>query len=179
MSAQFKILMCAVLCYVSLAETFACDCKGQATVENAIKNSSLVVTGTVISKILVAVTDSHQIVSFTDDSLKQNTFRYTTIMTKCKVRVGELFKGTISSDTLTIFTGTGGPDCGKEFIVGEKYIIYSAEKAYSKQKYNDLIYSLGKNIFWTDKCTRTTQYDSEEIFEIKKFEKEKPLTTKK
>ncbi len=179
MSWLFKFLIFSTLYFFSVAEIIACDCKGQATVENAVKNSSLVVTGTVISNILVAVKDSHQIVSFTEDSLKQTTFRYTTIMTKCKVVVGELFKGSISSDTLTFFTGTGEHDCGKEFIVGEKYIVYSSEKTYSKQKYNDLIYSLGKNIFWTDKCTRTTQYNSEEIFEIKKYEKEKPLTFKK
>jgi hypothetical protein len=179
MKLQFKC-WCLLISFCSgLTQTFACDCKGETTVENAIKYSSLVVVGTVISKDLVAVTDSHEIVSFSDENLKQSTFRYTTILSKNKILVLELYKGIISSDTLTVFTGTGGSDCGTEFTIGDKYIIYSSEKTYSKMKYNDLIYSLGKNVYWTDRCTRTSKYNQEEVQEIIKYEKLKSLTFKK
>ncbi len=179
MNGQFGLLLSFILCCSGVVKTVACDCIKKATVENAVRNSSLVVIGTVLNKVLVAVTDNHQIVPFSDEDSKRNTFRYTTILSECKVLVEVLYKGTISSDTLTIFTGTGEHDCGMEFNADEKYIIYSSVKTYSKQKYNDLIYSLGKNIFWTDRCTRTTKYSIEEVTEIRKYEKEKALNFKK
>ncbi len=179
MNGQVRFLLSVILCCSGLAKTVACDCIKKSTVENAVRNSSLVVIGTVMNKVLVAVTDNHQIVPFSDEDSKRNTFRYTTILSECKILVEVLYKGTISNDTLTIFTGTGEHDCGMEFNAGEKYIIYSSEKTYSKQKYNDLIYSLGKNTYWTDRCTRTTKFSQEEAAEIRKCEKEKALNIKK
>jgi hypothetical protein len=51
--------------------------------------------------------------------------------------ISKIFKGH-KSDTLTIETGLGGPDCGMIFEVGKTYLVYSAYKHTSRCRKNAL-----------------------------------------
>lgn len=51
--------------------------------------------------------------------------------------VSEVFKGE-KTDTITILTGFGGPDCGMEFIIGKEYLVYAKQNSTSRCRRNAL-----------------------------------------
>jgi hypothetical protein len=51
--------------------------------------------------------------------------------------VTENFKGE-KTDTITIQTGYGGPDCGMEFLIGKEYLVYAKQKRTSRCQRNAL-----------------------------------------
>lgn len=134
--------------------TVACDCVGRATVEEGVKSSDLVVTGKIISKEIILTNDT------IDFGLKEDSTKNILILpinkAKYKLIVLKKFKGNLQQDTLTIITGVGGGDCGFEFTVGQKYIIY-AQKIKSPW-----------DTYHTNTCSRTVSYDTKEIEAIKK-----------
>jgi hypothetical protein len=72
----------------------------------------------------------------------------------------------MSRDTVEIYTGLGGGDCGVRFEIGKEYIVYGKKSTYFGQKNNDFTFPKGKNIFWTDICSRTTLKNSLETTAI-------------
>jgi TonB family protein len=136
---------------------FACSCKGQKSVEEEIKYSDAVFTGTILSKELVKVGDSSK--------------NFTTVA-RYYLLVQDFYKGETTSDTLVIFTGLGSADCGVIFDVSQKYIVYGKSEPYFHFNFE---YPKGHNIFWTNSCLRTTSYFQEEIIEIEKFAKKQQL----
>jgi hypothetical protein len=93
------------------------------------------------------------------------------------ILVQEVYKGKFSKDTLTIYTGLGNGDCGVQFEIGKKYIVYGENETYFGQANNDFKFPKAKNTFWTYVCLRTTQYNQNEIIEIEKFTKKKKNKT--
>lgn len=145
-----------------LNKSVSCSCIGESTVKDAVKGSELVVAGQVLSKDIIKTHDTLD--------LGPNQQKDLPVFTKSeaiyKVLVLTKYKGKIKSDTLTIITGVGGGDCGYEFEVGKKYIIYGSNEkhiGYGKTQ------KLPSNTFTTDICTRTVSYNDKEITEIKKI----------
>ena len=98
---------------------------------------------------------------------------YSWIEYKTTVVVTEIYKGKFKGDTIIIFSGDGGGDCGFRFKVGENYIVYGS-KIKNTLYYN--IYSKKrKNVFGTSTCTRTWNYSNEEIEGIRKYIKRKRI----
>ncbi|MGE0637526.1 MAG: hypothetical protein AB7G44_14720 [Bacteroidia bacterium] len=127
---------------------FACSCKDQNTVEAEIKYSDAVLVGTILSEKLLTI----------EDTLKN----YTTIISY-DILIQDTYKGEITNDTVTIFSGYGSPACGVDLKIGEKYIIYGKTRSYTYEKYN---YPKQNNAFWTNICMRTMIYSQDEITEI-------------
>ena len=152
--------------------TYSCNCIGELTVKESIKHSDIVVTGTVISSGFMIVTDSNMIKLFKPDTSLYNKYPYSIIIAKYRIKVEKLFKGKITSDTLTIYTGLGNGDCGFNFKIGYKYIIYGQNKHYKmiNSKFN---FPYGPNICWTDICTRTTTFNIDEFNKINNLTKKK------
>jgi TonB family protein len=153
----------------------ACDCREPRTVEEEVKNADAVIVGTIISKHIVTLTDA----AFTNKHPSDTTIRYTPMsnlmIASYELLVQELYKGKITNDTLEIYTGIGGGDCGIRFEVGEKYIIYGKKVSYYNRENYNFEFPEGKNIFWTHLCFRTTNYSQDEITEIEKYSKKKNI----
>jgi len=86
-----------------------------------------------------------------------------------------IYKGRITKDTLEIFTGMGGGDCGYGFVVGQEYIVYGSRDAYFGSKRKNWPYTRARNRYWTNICTRIVIKNEEEIAEIEQFRKGKQV----
>lgn len=155
-------LILILLCTVIPNKVFSCSCIGEISVRRAVKYSDLVITGQVLSKEII---ESRDTLNF---GPKRN--QYLRVFTKYealyKVLVLNKYKGKIKSDTVTIITGISGGDCGFNFEVGMKYIIYGSDE---KSMGNGEAGKLPINTFSTNICTRTVSYNDREAEQIKRF----------
>lgn len=153
----------------------ACSCVGQRTVEEEIKHADAVVVGTILSKQLITLTDSTMFKLFPNDTTMRNSLMSKMTIARYDLLVQEIYKGKITNDTLTIYTGLGGGDCGIRFEIGIKYIVYGENETYFGQVKNAFKFPKAKNTFWTYNYLRTTSYFQDEITEIEKYEKRKHI----
>lgn len=153
---------------------FGCSCVGESTVKGAYKNSDIVVSGQVRSTTDEYLPDSASIkemiaLGIPVDKLDKRLNGY--YLKKVLIRVDTVFKGQMTSDTLIIFTGVGGGDCGYRFKVGQKYIIYGNTKSYFADFSKNQDFPNGQNVYWTNICTRTQEHNQTEIKELKKIKR--------
>lgn len=156
---------------------FACSCIGQRTVEEEVKHADAVVVGTVLSKQLITLTDSTMLKMFPNDTTMRNSPMSKIAIARYDLLVEDIYKGKITNDTLTIYTGLGGGDCGIRFDIGKKYIVYGENETYFGQVNNDFKFPNAKNTFWTYNCLRTTSYFQDDITEIEKYSKKQKRKT--
>lgn len=156
---------------------FACFCIGQRTVQEEVKHADAVFVGIVLSKKLIALTDSTMLKMFPKDTTMRNSPMIKKTIARYDLLVEDIYKGKITTDTLTIFTGIGGGDCGIRFEIGKKFIVYGENETYFGQVNNDFKFPKAKNTFWTYNCLRTTSYFQDEITEIEKFAEKKKHKT--
>lgn len=174
MKTTVTILTILILTGVS-DKLLACSCVGQRTVQEEVKHADAVLVGTIVSKDLITLTDSALLQLFQNDTtFKNNRFANMTIA-KYGLFVHDIYKGKISKDTIVIYTGIGGGDCGIRFKISEKYIVYGENNTYFGQVNNDFKFPREKNAYWTYSCLRTMSYYQDEITEIEKFAKRKEL----
>lgn len=171
MSTLARILLFSSTLFCT--NVFACSCIGERTVKEEIKHSDAVVNGTIISKNLVTLFDSTSAALYgkaNNDHLNRSL--YETTVAKYEFVITSRYKGRFKSDTIEVYTGLGNGDCGIRFEVGKTYLIYGMMKTYFGQLNNDTPFPTGKNIIWTDTCSRTTSR-TEEIAEIEKYKRRK------
>lgn len=154
------------------SELYACSCREERTVKEGIKHSDAVVVGEIISKDLVTLEDlSEHMVLLGDDSIAYVGYPFETVVARYELVMTGKYKGKVTRDTIEIYTGLGGGDCGVNFQKGQHYIIYGREETYFGPKNNNWPYPKGRNIYWTNTCSRTTLENSEEISAIEKYRK--------
>ena len=141
-------------------EVYACDCKGEKSVKEEFILSKSVISGRVISREEVIVTDK------TIEKSTKNS-RNGKLILKYTFLISEKYKGEFSTDTIAIYTGIGESDCGVQFEIGENYIVYGIDGIYKDRIFTDKESSL-----WTINCLRTRKYEKKEI-ELIKIESEK------
>jgi hypothetical protein len=142
----------------------ACSCVGESTVANAVKYADAVFIGTVISKEDITLTDSAILKMFPDNpSLRKSHMAYMTIARYSFV-VQKRYKGETTADTIAIYTGLGGGDCGVQFQVNKQYIIYGQYESYFGSRFPKQ-----ENTYWTNICSRTTMYNDEENAVLEKL----------
>lgn len=168
---QLIFILITILLTSVTDSLFACSCIGQRTVEEEVKHSDAVLVGTVLSKQLVTLIDSTILKMFPDDTTMRNSPMSKMTIARYDFVVTDIYKGKITSDTLSIYTGLGGGDCGIRFEVGKKYIVYGENETYFGQVNNDFKFPKAKNTFWTYNCLRTMDYYQDEITEIEKYAK--------
>jgi hypothetical protein len=149
-----------------------CSCRGISTIEEAYKNADFVGSGQVLLTVREPFPDSTKIkemvkAGYHADSIEKSLGRYH--VTKILIKTDKIYKGQASGDTVTIYTGIGGGDCGFRFIEGNKYIIFGGTRSYfgGDDKYQKFL--TGQGIYWTNICTRTNVYYESEIKELEKF----------
>jgi len=174
MKTTVTILTLLLLTSIS-GRILACSCIGQRTVEEEVKHADAVIVGTILSKQIVTLTDSAILKMFPNDTTMRNSPMSKMTIARYDFLVQDIYKGKITKDTLTIYTGLGGGDCGIRFEIGKKYIVYGENETYFGQVNNDFKFPKANNTFWTYNCLRTTSYFQDEIKEIEKFAKRKHL----
>lgn len=152
---------------------FACSCIGKRTVKEEIKHSDVVVVGKIITKELVTLYDASYTTLFGSDSTIKKGSPYEIVVAKYKLLLTSRYKGKITADTISIYTGLGGGDCGVRFEIGKEYIVYGEDESYFGKINNNWSFPQGRNIFWTNICSRTAIENKEEIYEIEKFRNKK------
>ncbi len=167
-----KILIIFAFLIGFLADkAIACSCVGDGILEKEVKRSDGLLVGTIISKEIVVVVDSTWIKAFPEDTsdnslAKRHIARY-------KLLVESVYKGNSKRDTVVICTGLGGGDCGVRFDIGKKYIVYGQKETYFGMVNNHFTFPKAEGLYWTNVCTRTSEYDEAEIREIEKLLKKK------
>lgn len=150
-------------------EIYACSCIGERTVKEEISYSDAVVVGKIVSQEFVTLVDSEALKMFKVDSTNFNRLSFERTFAKYELVLTHKYKGKITSDTLEIYTGVGNGDCGVRFKIGQTYVVYAKNETYFAQKNNELRFPKGKNLFWTDQCSRTSEVDEKEIREIERY----------
>jgi hypothetical protein len=166
---QLLFILTTILLISVSDSLLACSCIGKRTVKEEVKHSDAVVIGTILSNELVTLTDSSFLKMFPNDSTMRNSPMAKMTIARYDLFVTDIYKGKITNDTLTIYTGLGGGDCGIGFEIGKKYIIYGEKETYFGQVNNHFNFPKAKNTFWTYNCLRTTSIRQDEIMEIQKF----------
>ncbi len=157
--------------FIGINQVFACSCFGTTSTKEAIKESDAVLVGQIINKENVVVTDISAMRTFPKDTLGEYSLFYESHIVKYDLLITEVYKGKIKQDTIKIFTGNGGGDCGFQFKVGMKYIIYGMKKSYLANKRSGFNYPSGNSNLWTNSCMRTTLVHQKEINSITKHKR--------
>jgi len=145
-----KILALLLILFSSLSYACSCITAGR---ENAVIHTEVIISGKILS-------EENTIVK----SNRNHNFK--TIAKKYTVLVTEKLKGKLKKDIITIY---GDPsNCAYNFQVGENYIIYAI---YQNRHMSDS--KKVKKFLLTNKCTRTSKFDEQELEKIKALCKEK------
>ncbi len=128
-------------------QAIACSCIGKADVKQARKKADIVMLGTVVT---VEQMRAYYPGVFTSNPI---------YVKRITLQVERSFKGRSVPDTVVIVTWNGS--CGFSFELNQRYLVYgsrdggNAGKSYGRKVYAEKPL-MGRWIFWTDICTRTT-----------------------
>lgn len=136
----------------------ACSCIGEEDVSTARRRADGVFIGRVIRAERFEMSSPGLLTHF-----QHFQMRYT-------FAVERMFKGRAlgrsaddAMDTLVVFTGLGGGDCGVRFEVGQRYVVYGADGHSWSGKMLAEVPLRGRGIYWTSICTRTRPYEETEV----------------
>lgn len=151
--------------YFLTITSWACSCAGKPDLKKSIEGSAIVVSAVVLSETIEADLQQFSVIEGDTNDIDYKFNNYPSKVVRLKVT--KVFKGQVSSDTITVITAPDGAACGVHFQTGKQYIIYGQAEvnasANAKRK------AINNNVYWTHLCTRTGQWKKEEESEIKKL----------
>jgi hypothetical protein len=140
---MFKLLFSTLITLLISAQFCSpCTCIGESTVQEELSKSDVVLVGKVITNDVFIV----------KDTIAPKWRKIYKTMTK--LLLNKVYKGKLSSDTVTIISGLGRGDCGFSFSVDSSYIVYA--------KIKNKFYPKGQEVdtfLYTDICMRTRKMD--------------------
>ena len=89
---------------------------------------------------------------------------------KIDLAIVERYKGTDLRATVTIYTPMHSASCGYKFELGKSYIVYASKNSLGFMFRDKVDLSNGsqkENTYWTNHCSRTTEYNSTEAEELR------------
>jgi hypothetical protein len=142
------------------SHAFCCSCKPAPSIENSYNSeyTHSIVSGVVLSK---------------EEAVFEITVHYKSTNTESKRNIGEMkytflieeiIKGSFVQDTISIITGKGVSDCGYEFEVGKKYIVYGHDGIRDRYTFTERGLSI-----YTTYCGRTKEYNEQEIQNLREL----------
>ncbi len=180
MAMKSKFILTFLL-LVLCEQGYACKCHGTGTIRESMNSADGVIHGKVVKKELVSFAETLKAdkANSIRDKIKNEkrgtqSFDFKQII-KVDIQVIEIFKGKITSDTVTIFTSDGGPSCGFDFELNKEYIIYGAIKGHTYSFFvneSEKLDNIEKeNCYWTNRCTRTKEFSKTEIDGLRETKK--------
>lgn len=172
-----RALIVLLLIGAVAGEILACSCKGPMKINDAFHFTETIIHGKVLQKSIVscAMTMDQEKADSLRHALKEDQQRLELLESDFIVRiellVTKVFKGSLSSDTITIYTSRTSASCGfTEFKVGKDFLIYASSKSHVFHFLNKGGTSSGsleqENTYWTNHCTRTKGFDNLEAAEL-------------
>ena len=163
------------------AQSYACKCGGPGTVKEAFKNHQLIVYGKVTSKDTVVLSetikedDARDVRKrLRDDKQTLRSFEMTYVL-KIHLEIIQKYKGDSLRGSIVIYTPLLTASCGYTFEEGKEYIVYASSNNFLSflfRKEGDNTRYEQDSSFWTNHCTRTTEYTQSESDQLR------ALTTK-
>lgn len=156
--------------------SLACSCEEPGTVQESFDQSDIVVYGKVLSRKYITFRETMKVEK--GDSLNNiltnhiNELLNSDVILKIEFEIKKTYKGTITTDTITVYTGRSSASCGfSRFKEGEEYLIYGSTESYCfglfTEGENDNLEKQGT--FWTSYCSRTKEYNDHEARELNKL----------
>lgn len=172
----FTFLLMGLCGYV-----YACKCSGPGTIKESFRRSDAVILGKVIKIDLISFAETIRPEKRSQirerlkrDNREADLFDYKGVV-KIELEIIDIFKGNISGDTVIIYTTMGGPSCGYDFKAGKEYIIYGFIKGHAQSFYlaeSERMDNIeNPDSYWTNRCTRTREYDKFEVDELRALRK--------
>ncbi|ARS41503.1 hypothetical protein CA265_18330 [Sphingobacteriaceae bacterium GW460-11-11-14-LB5] len=167
---KFQLII-ALLCLINI-QAFACTCY-EITTKQAINGAQIVMKGKVISKILTHNLSDISTIKTSDTTNIHYVMAHRILMAVVKIKINKLYKGKISSDTITMITPKMSASCDFNFQIGDEYIVYATnhDTTFMSSKFERK--SKDINTYWTDQCSRTMLSNQSEEDQIKKILKGK------
>ena len=143
----------------------SCNCGNEfPTVKDNIKYSDIVVSAVVLSQTVTSDFSSFATIEGDTNDYHYKLTKYPLKIVRLKITT--LFKGQVSSDTLTIFTAINGAGCGVRFEIGKQYIIYGTNRDSFIRSDKLFRKSLNNNVYWTHSCTLTALWHKDSEYQI-------------
>lgn len=149
-------LLILIIAFFGAEKIHACTCIGDISVKNEIKRSDVVFLGEVVKIDIVTV-------NLLDTNFNIDIDLH---ILKIQMLIYFIFKGQLKSDTITVYTGMGEGDCGYNFELGKKYIVYADYETRFFNFCDKVPKFLSTNI-----CKRTCELNSTELEELSKYRK--------
>ncbi len=174
---RLKLILTIILSIV-IGYVYGCKCGGPGTIKESFKYTDLIIYGKVLSKKVVRYEESIKLDKIKDikeklDTLKLKYFESSNIY-KIEMEVIKNYKGENLKDTITIFTSMFSASCGYNFQNDKTYIIYASKKCdlsvffLPESERNKGVEK--KDTYWTNICTRTTEFNKLEDEELTSIE---------
>lgn len=164
-----KTILITLLFFLIPLISYPCSCVGEVSIIDEYERVNAVIFGEIVSSEIVAITEKGEMPIPTSDSTFDLTEFYTLKIARYELKVEKTYKGKVKTDTIEIYTGLGGGDCGYNFNIGEKYLVYGYIKSYLNITNKKYSYPKGNKIFWTNICMRTTYEYENEIKELERY----------
>ncbi len=151
-----------LVCFLIITSVgYACSCIGLSSVKEAFEETQYIFHGKVLKKEMIYTRTLFKIEQDEINKLDTLSWPLTSMMSKYTFQIVTIYKGKINTDTIHIYTGIGGGDCGYDFNVGGDYLIYGSEnQSFFTNYFMDK--KLIGQIITTHICTRTKQFDEDE-----------------
>ena len=162
---QKNIFLTFFLILFWTGHSYACSCEGEGTVAGSVKSTDIVFSGQVVSSTLTTNYDSLGIIVSGDTNYSYfELLKFPTAVVK--IKVDRMYKGQLVTDTLTILTPPNDASCGVDFQVGQRYIVYAT--IFDEMLMTDKVKrrTFDNKTFWTNRCTRTQNWNTTEENEI-------------
>jgi hypothetical protein len=127
----------------------ACKCANDITLEEEVKQTDLIFSGTVVGKEIIAITTDGQVIRFI----------------KYKVKLDKLYKGRNQSQLIFLSTTASPASCGLSLEMRQHYIVFAHKGSFLPEKQKSRLTKVDKNGFWINSCSKTNYF-------TKSFEKE-------
>lgn len=148
---QRTLVLLFVLFGLGVIRTQACTCISEEDVKHARNHADVVFVGKVVkAEKLEVISKEVEVTNF-----KEPVMRYT-------LQVERWFKGRIATEEVVVYTGMGGGDCGYDFELNKRSIVYAKRNDVMVERFNADVPLSGRGIYWTNICTRTGIFDEDE-----------------
>ncbi|WP_418502445.1 hypothetical protein [Flagellimonas sp.] len=155
----------------------ACKCDVKDEIEAHFEGTEVIVHGKVISKEFVDFGHSltakglHLVCESYENDIEVLGFMDKEFLIKVELEVIETYKGQKLPKRISVYTARTSGACGYlKFEMGKEYQIYLSSTCYFNLKFKNA--NLNKshyNGLWTNRCTRTREFDPAEDRELKKL----------
>ena len=162
-----KYLLGICLTLFGMIQSIACECDSIPSVEKAYQSADQILVARVVKIEMIYTGEATAVRSLTV-SQSEESGKIETVMRnsykRVTLEVKDVLKGKVIGDQQVIYTGIDETECGFDFGVDRKYVIYN----YFSPEDERIIgrTRLDEKLLFTDHCTRTMRYKKGEVKEL-------------